>query len=257
MLKNLFDLTGKIAVVTGGSRGLGLGLAEALGEYGAEVVLISRKQADLEEAVAHLAEFNIRASAFAADLSTAEAASEVVARIVAAKGRIDILVNNAGTAWGGPAIDQTPEQWAKVIDLNQNAVFFMAQQVARQSMVPNGSGKILNIASVEGLMGHHPKMTSMIGYSTAKGAVIQMTRALAAEWGHHGINVNSLAPGYFLTKLTKGFLASFKQDVVDITPLERIGTVEDMKGPALLLCSDAGRHITGHTLVIDGGATII
>lgn len=257
MLKNLFDLTGKIAVVTGGSRGLGLALAEALGEYGAKPVLISRKAADLDEAVKHLAGLGIQASAIPADLSSAEAAVDVVSRIVAEHGRIDILVNNAGTAWGGPAEDQTPDQWAKVIDLNQNAVFFMAQQVAKQSMIPNKSGHILNIASVEGLVGHHSKMTSMIGYSTAKGAVIQMTRALAAEWGHYGININSLAPGYFLTKLTAGFLGAFEQDVLDVTPLGRIATVDDMKGSALLLCSDAGRHITGHTLVIDGGATII
>jgi NAD(P)-dependent dehydrogenase (short-subunit alcohol dehydrogenase family) len=257
MPKTLFDLSGKIAVVTGGSRGLGLGLAETLGEYGASVVLISRKEADLAEALAHLAAQGIQASAVPANLADPATVEQVVARIVAEQGRIDILVNNAGTAWGAPAEEQTPDQWAKVIDLNQNAVFFMAQQVAKQSMIPARSGRILNIASIEGLVGHHSRMTAMIGYSTAKGAVIQMTRALAAEWGRYGININALAPGYFLTKLTAGFLGAFEQDVLDATPLGRIGTVDDMKGAALLLCSDAGRHITGHTLVIDGGTTII
>ena len=257
MLKQLFDLSGKIALVTGGSRGLGLGIAEALGEYGATPVLMSRKAADLEEAVAHLAGLGITAHAVPANLAEPDAAADLVAGIIARHGTIDILVNNAGTAWGAPAEDQTRDQWDKVIELNMNAVFFMAQQVAKQAMIPARQGRILNIASVEGLLGHHAKMTSMVGYSTAKGAVIQMTRALAAEWGHYGIAVNSLAPGYFLTKLTGGFLAQFEQDVVDATPLGRIGTVEDMTGAALLLCSDAGRHITGHTLVIDGGATII
>lgn len=257
MLKSLFDLSGKVALVTGGSRGLGLGLAETLGEYGATPVLVSRKQIDLDAAVEHLSTRGVTAYAVAANLAEPAGIADLVSHVIARHGQIDILVNNAGTAWGAPAEEQTLDQWSKVIDLNMNAVFFMAQQVAKQAMIPARSGHILNIASIEGLLGHNAKMTSMVGYSTAKGGVIQMTRALAAEWGQHGINVNSLAPGYFLTKLTAGFLGAFEQDVLDATPLGRIGTVDDMKGAALLLCSPAGRHITGHTLVVDGGATII
>ena len=256
-LRDLFNLAGKIAVITGGSRGLGLQIAEALGEYGAEMVLLARKADELNSAVAHLSALSVTAHAIPADLSRTDQIPTLVASIMERHGRIDILVNNAGTSWGAPAEEQTPAQWAKVMDLNLNSVFFLTQEVAKQAMIPARHGRILNLASVEGLQGHHPSMLGMIGYSTAKGGVINMTRALAAEWAKYGMSVNALAPGYFPSKLTSATLERYEQHIVDNTPLGKLGGPEDLKGPAVLLCSAAGGHITGQTLVVDGGTTII
>jgi len=253
----LFDLSGKIAIITGGSRGLGLQIAEALGEYGAMTVLLARKQAELDDAVAHLAGLGVKAQGYRADLSKPETIAQVFRAIVEDYGRIDILVNNAGTSWGSPAEKQTPEQWAKVMDLNLTAVFFCSQEAMNLAMIPQNRGVILNMASVEGLLGHHPSQAGMIGYSTAKGGVINMTRALAAEWAKYGVRVNALAPGYFPSKLTNAVIEQYEQFFLNNTPLGKLGGPEDLKGPALLLCSDAGGHMTGQTLVIDGGTTII
>jgi gluconate 5-dehydrogenase len=253
----LFDLSGKIAIITGGSRGLGLQIAEVLGEYGATTLLLARNQAELDEAVAHLGALGVKAQGYPADLSKPQTIAQVFEEIVKSHGRIDILVNNAGTSWGSPAEAQTPEQWTKVMDLNLTAVFFCSKEAMNLAMIPQQSGIILNMASVEGLLGHHPTQAGMIGYSTAKGGVINMTRALAAEWAKYGVRVNALAPGYFPSKLTTKVIEQHEQFFLHNTPLGKLGGPEDLKGPALLLCSAAGGHITGQILVIDGGATII
>ena len=256
-LSRLFDLTGRVAIVTGGSRGLGLQIASALGEFGASVALVARKQAELDVAVEHLTGAGITAVGFAADLGAAEAATALTQRVLGHFGRIDILVNNAGTVWGAPAEDYPLEGWNKVIDLNVTGLFLLTQAVARDAFLKQGKGAVVNVASIEGLQGHHPDQLGTIAYNTAKGAVVNMTRALAAEWGPRNIRVNALAPGYFPSKMTMATVAAHGDEMLRQTPLGKLGGDTDLMGPAVLLASDAGGHITGQTLVIDGGATII
>ena len=256
-LHRLFDLSGRVALVTGGSRGLGLQIAEALGEFGAAVVLAARKQDELDAAVAHLAAQGIAASAIAADLRTQEAAQALTDAAMARHGRIDILVNNAGATWGAPAEDHTPAQWRRVMDVNVDGLFYLTQAVARASMLPRKSGRIVNIASIAGLKGHHHSGTPTIAYNASKGAVVMLTRALAAEWGRHGITVNAIAPGWFPSRMTRGTLAEHGEAFASRTPLLKLGGPDDLKGAALLFASDAGGHITGQVLAVDGGASVI
>jgi gluconate 5-dehydrogenase len=256
-LAPLFDLGGQVALVSGGSRGLGLQIAEALGEYGARIVLAARKRAELDAALAHLASLGIAAEAVACDLGTPEAADALVAQVVERHGRLDILVNNAGTSWGAPMEDYPLEGWNKVIDLNLTGVFLLTRAAGRRAFLPQGHGKVLNVASVAGLQGHHPRMIGTIAYNAAKGAVVNFTRALAAEWGPRNINVNAIAPGYFPSKLADAMIDRHGEFLRGHTPLGRLGGADDLKGAALLLASEAGRHITGQVLAIDGGATVI
>jgi len=255
-LKSLFDLTGKRALITGGSRGLGLQIAETLGEYGATIAISARKADELDEAVKHLAGMGIEAKAYVSDLGK-EGGPKALADAVLADGEIDVLVNNAGATWGAPAVDVTPEAWARVMNLNVNNLFFLTQEIARRSMIPRKAGKILNIASIAGLRGHHPTMTGTIPYNTSKGAVVNMTRALAAEWGPHNITVNALAPGFFPSKMTRGLLSQFESQVIAKTPMGKLGNNDDLKGPALLFCTAASGHVTGQILAVDGGSSVI
>jgi gluconate 5-dehydrogenase len=257
VLTSLFDLTGRVALVTGGSRGLGLQIASALGEFGASLALVARKRADLDAAVEHLNKAGRTAVGFDADLATAEAASSLTERVIERFGRIDILVNNAGATWGAPAEDYPLEGWNKVINLGVTGLFLLTQAVARSAFLKQGKGAVINVASVEGLQGHHPDRPGTIAYNTAKGAVVNMTRALAAEWGSRNIRVNALAPGYFPSKMTLATLEKHGEEILRQTPLGKLGGDTDLMGPALLLACDAGGHITGQTLVVDGGATII
>jgi NAD(P)-dependent dehydrogenase (short-subunit alcohol dehydrogenase family) len=257
-IQQLFDLTGKTALVTGGSRGLGLQIAHALGEQGAKIVLSSRKQGDLDEAVAHLKQHGIEASAIAADVSQELAIVPLVTEAIKRLGHIDILVNNAGATWGAPAEDHPVEAWDKVMNLNVRSIFMLSQAVAKQTMIPRKYGRIVNIASIAGLAGNGPNSMQTIAYNTSKGAVVNFTRTLAGEWGRYGITVNALAPGFFPSKMTKGVLAQFGQDnLAQRAPLQRIGDDEDLKGAALLFASDAGKHITGQILAVDGGVSAV
>lgn len=256
-LTSLFDLTGRVAIVTGGSRGLGFQIASALGEFGASLALVARKKADLDAAVEQLNAAGRTAVGFVADLGTPEAASDLTGRVIERFGRIDVLVNNAGTAWGAPAESYPLDGWNKVIDLNVTGLFLLTQAVARSAFLKQGKGAVINVASVEGFLGHHPDRLGTIAYNTAKGAVINLTRALAAEWGPRNIRVNALAPGYFPSRMTKVIIGQHGDEFLRQTPLGKLGGDTDLMGPALLLASDAGGHITGQTLVIDGGASII
>ena len=257
-IKTLFDLTGRTALVTGGSRGLGLQIAEALGEQGARLVLTSRKQSDLDEAVEHLKKMGIEASAIAADLSDESAAKSVVASALATLGHIDILINNAGATWGAAAEDHPIEAWDKVMNLNVRSIFMVSQAVGKLSMIPRRSGRIVNVASIAGLKGNSPGTMKTVAYNTSKGAVVNFTRVLAGEWGPYNITVNAVAPGFFPSKMTRGVLKEFGEEkLAQHAPLQRIGGSEDLKGAALLFASDAGRHITGQVLAVDGGVSVV
>jgi gluconate 5-dehydrogenase len=254
-VRDLFDLSGKVALVTGGSRGLGLQMAEALGDLGAKVAITARKQGELDEAAARLSKLRIEAATVASDLSKLEVIPKVVDEVLARFGAIDVLVNNAGTTWGAPAEEYPPEAWHKVINLNVHAMFFLTQDVGRRCMIPKRAGKIVNISSVAGLSGNPPAMTT-IAYNTSKAAALNFTRALAAEWGKYGINVNAICPGFFPSKMSQGLLGKIEQEVVARTPLRRLGGDEDLKGTIAFLASEASRHVTGHYIVVDGGASI-
>ena len=257
-IQQLFDLTGKTALVTGGSRGLGLQIAEALGEQGAKIVISSRKQSELDEAVAHLQSRGITASAIAADLSLDASVQPLVDEAMQRLGHIDILINNAGATWGAPAEDHPIEAWDKVMNLNIRSIFLLSQAVGKTCMIPRQYGRIVNVASIAGLFGNGPNSMQTIAYNTSKGAVVNFTRTLAGEWGRHGITVNALAPGFFPSKMTKGVLAKLgKEEIASHAPLQRLGDDEDLKGAALLFSSDAGKHITGQILAVDGGVSAV
>ncbi|MET0210202.1 MAG: SDR family oxidoreductase [Burkholderiaceae bacterium] len=256
-VQDLFDLGGQVALITGGSRGLGLQIAEALGEAGARIMLSSRKASDLEEAVAHLQARGIDARWIAADASDETQARGIVAQTMERLGQVDILVNNAGATWGAPAEDHPVEAWDKVMNLNIRSLFVMSQEAARQSMIARRHGRIINIASIAGLGGNSGVMKT-IAYNTSKGAAVNFTRALAGEWGEYGITVNAIAPGFFPSKMTKGLMATIGEEkLASHAPLRRIGDDDDLKGAALLFASRAGKHITGQVLAVDGGVSAV
>lgn len=255
-IQELLDLKGRTALVTGGSRGLGLQLAHALGEAGARIMLSSRKAEDLEEAAADLQAAGIDARWIAADCAREDDIRKLADQTLERMGEIDILVNNAGAAWGAPAEDHPVEAWDKVMNLNVRGYFLLSQQVAKRSMIPRKRGRIINIASIAGLGGNPPGMTTL-AYNTSKGAVITFTQALACEWGQYGITVNAICPGFFPSKMTKGTLERMGDSLAAHAPLRRLGDDEDLKGTALLFASDAGKHITGQWLAVDGGVSVV
>ena len=253
----LLSLEGQVALVTGGSRGLGLQIAEALGEAGARIVLTSRKAEDLEVATGDLQARGIDARWIAADASDPAAIARVVSEARERVGDIDVLVNNAGATWGAPAEDHPLEAWDKVMNLNIRSVFLMSQAVGRASMIPRRRGRIINVASIAGLAGNAELMQTL-AYNTSKGAVVNFTRTLAGEWGRYGITVNALAPGMFPSRMTRGTLERVGTErIASGAPLRRIGDDDDLKGAALLFASAAGKHITGQILAVDGGVSAI
>ena len=255
-VSKLFDLTGKTALVTGGSRGLGLQIAEALGEAGAKILLTSRKAADLEEAAGDLQAKGIDTRWVAADASDPAQVQKVVDEAMQRLGRIDILVNNAGATWGAPAEDYPLEAWDKVMNLNIRSMFLFSKAVAKASMIPHKNGRIINVASIAGLGGSLEM--KFIAYGTSKGAAVNFARTLAGEGGPLGITVNALAPGFFPSKMTKGVLQAYGADnLAAKAPLRRLGDDDDLKGAALLFASDAGKHITGQILAVDGGVSAV
>ena len=254
-VKQLFDLTGKTALITGGSRGLGLQMAEALGEMGARVAITARKADELKAAETHLKAKGIEAMTVTNDLSKFDQIPGMVDAVLAKYGTIDILVNNAGATWGAPAEDYPDEAWNKVMNLNINAMFFLSREVGKRCFIPQKSGKIINIASVAGLSGS-PQGMYTIAYNTSKGAAVNFTRSLASEWGRYNINVNAICPGFFRSKMSQGLLDQIGDRIVAVTPLARLGGEEDLMGTVVFLAADASRHITGQTIAVDGGACI-
>ncbi|HEY1998328.1 SDR family oxidoreductase [Paraburkholderia sp.] len=254
-VKDLFQLEGKVALITGASRGLGLQMAEALGEMGCRVVITARKADELAEASAHLQARGIEVQTIVNDLTQFDRIPELVGNVLDIHGHIDILVNNAGATWGAPAEDYPDDAWHKVMNLNVNAPFFLAREIGKRSMIPRRSGKIINIASIAGLKGM-PQGMNTIAYNTSKAASINFTRSLASEWGRHNINVNAICPGFFPSKMSAGLLARMEDAIVAQAPLHRLGGEEDLKGVVVFLASEASRHITGQYLAVDGGASI-
>ncbi len=254
--QQLFDLSGRRALVTGGSRGLGLQMAHALGEAGAEVVVSARKQHELDAAVAELSAAGIRANAIAADCGTTEGAQGLAAHVLAA-GPVDILVNNAGASWGAPFEEHPIEAYDKVMNLNVRGIFVLTQAIGKASMLPRGRGSIINVASIAGLAANPPFMKTA-AYNTSKAAVINLTRAIASEWGPRGIRANAICPGFFPSKMTHGLLSAVgEENIAKTAPLMRLGDDEDLKGITVFFASDASKHVTGQWLAVDGGVSAI
>ena len=256
-VKKLLDLGGRTALVTGGSRGLGLQLAEALGEMGARVAITARKKDELDQAVASLKDKHVDATAFVCDIGKREAIPGLVDAVLGKFGKLDILVNNAGATWGAPAEDHPLEAWDKLVNVNMTGAFLLSQAIAKKSMIPARWGRIINVASVAGLMGQDPRFAPTAAYTATKHGVIGLTRQLAVEWGVHGITVNAICPGFFPSKMTRHTLATVGEKVRELTPTRRLGNDEDLKGLAVLLASEASRHITGQAIAVDGGAVVV
>ena len=256
-VKKLLDLSGKVAVVTGGSRGLGLQIAEALGEMGARLAITARKKDELDQAASHLKKLRCDATSSVCDIGKREAIAPVAEAMLTKFGRIDILVNNAGATWGARAEEHPLEAWDKLVNVNLSGLFALTQIVAKKSMIPARWGRILNVASVAGLLGQDPRFAPTAAYTATKHGVVGLTRQLAAEWGVHGITVNAICPGFFPSKMTRATLETTGKLIQEWTPTRRLGNEEDLKGLAVLLASEAGRHITGQAIAVDGGATIV
>ena len=256
-VQQLFDLSGKTALITGGSRGLGLQMAHALGEAGARIMLSSRKAEDLEQATAELQSAGIDARWIAADCSKEEDTRRLADETLERMGAVDILVNNAGASWGAPAEDHPVSAWDKVMNLNVRGYFILSQHIAKSYMIPKKAGRIINIASIAGLNGNGPEMQTL-AYNTSKTAVIGFTKTLAAEWGKYQINVNAICPGFFMTKMAATLIQTIGEDNMTArAPLGRLGDEEDLKGITLLYASDAGKHITGQWMAVDGGVSVV
>ena len=251
-VKQLLDLKGKTALVTGGSRGLGLQIAEALGEMGARLAITARKRDEVEQAAKQL-----NALGVVSDIGKRELIEPLAEKVLKEFGKVDILVNNAGATWGAPAEEHPVEAWDKLVNVNLTGAFLLSQAIGKRSMIPQKWGRIVNVASIAGLMGQDPRIVRTIAYNATKGGLVNFTRALAAEWGQHGITVNAICPGFFPSKMTRATLDTTGELVRDWTPTKRLGNDEDLKGLAVLLASEASRHITGQAIAVDGGASVI
>jgi NAD(P)-dependent dehydrogenase (short-subunit alcohol dehydrogenase family) len=249
--RQLFDLAGRVALVTGGSVGLGRQMAEGLAEMGAHLVLCARKQERCQKTAEELKQLGVQVLALACDVKDPASITEVVNATMEHFGRIDILINNAGTSWGAPTEEMTLAQWNKVIETNLTGTFLFSQ-AAGKVMITQQRGKIINIASIAGMRGTPPEL-SAIGYTSSKGGVIAFTRDLAWKWGIHGVRVNAIAPGWFPSDMSQKVIEQNQEKFLASIPLGRFGNSQDLKGAAIFLASDASDFVTGHTLVVDGG----
>jgi len=251
--RDLFDLSGRVAIVTGGSIGLGRQMAQGLAEMGANVVLCARKKERCEAAAEELRTLGVKTMALGCDVKDPASVNDVVDATVAEFGRIDILINNAGTSWGAPVEEMRLEHWNKVIETNLTGTFLFSQ-AAGKVMIGQRKGKIINIASVAGIHGAPPEFQA-IGYHASKGGVIAFTKDLACKWGVHNIQVNAIAPGWFPTNMSKVVIERNKDYFLKRIPLHRFGGDDDLKGAAVYLASSASDYVTGNVLVVDGGQT--
>ncbi len=255
-MKNYFDLKGQVAIVTGCSTGLGVQMAKALANQGANIVVVARRQQLIEEVASELEkEFGVEALPIRCDITDTESVNAMVDKTMERFGRIDILINNAGTGAVAPAEDITDEQFNNEINIDLFGSFRVARAVAKKAMIPAKYGRIINIASMYGLVGN--KVAPASPYHAAKGGVVNLTRGLAAEWGKYNITVNSICPGYFYSPLTKETLDSdfFQQNAQTMIPLSRYGNEGELDTAALFLASPASTYVTGIALPVDGGYT--
>jgi NAD(P)-dependent dehydrogenase (short-subunit alcohol dehydrogenase family) len=250
-VKDLFNLSGRVAIVTGGSIGLGRQIAEGLAEMGANLVLCARKQERCQQAAEEFQQLGVRTLALGCDVKNPADIQAVVDAAFSQFGRVDVLVNNAGISWGAPVEEMRLEDWNKVIETNLTGTFLCAQAVGK-IMIRQGRGKIINVASVAGL-GGAPPMLPAIGYHASKGGVITFTKDLACKWAIHNIQVNAIAPGWFPTHMSNWILEHNRDFFLSQIPLRRFGNEHDLKGAAVFLASDASDYVTGHVLVVDGG----
>jgi gluconate 5-dehydrogenase len=253
-IKELFDLTGKTAVVTGGSRGIGKEMAEGLAEAGANLMLCARRIEWLDEAVEEFRGKNFHVHGKICDVTKAQDVQAVVDETIEKFGKIDILINNAGISWGAMPEEMPLEKWQKVIDVNLTGCFIFAQAVGREMLKVN-SGSIINIASISGLTSS-ANGPFYAGYVASKAGLIGLTRELAASWGRRGIRVNAIAPGFFHSRLTDAVIDIYERSIQENNAIPRIGAKGELKGAAVFLASDASSYITGQTIAVDGGMTI-
>lgn len=252
-VRQLFDLTGRVAIITGGSIGLGRQMAEGLAEMGATLVLCARKKERCEQAAEELQRLGVKTLALACDVKNPASIQEMVDATLAHFGQIDILINNAGTSWGAPVEEMRLQDWNKVIETNLTGTFLCSQAVGKV-MIRQSHGKIINVASVAGLVGSPPDFQA-IGYQASKGGVIIFTKDLACKWAMHNIQVNAIAPGWFPTAMSGVVIERNRDTLLKSIPLGRFGNEHDLKGAAVFLASDASNYVTGHVLVVDGGQT--
>ena len=255
-IDDLFRLDGNVALVTGGGRGIGKTIAEAYLESGARVVITGRRVEYLDATVSEFQERGFDCTAIVADVSTLEGVEESVARALQRHGAIDILVNNAGQTWGQATVEMPLARWQQVIDVNLTGLFLMSQRVGRHMIERGQGGRIINISSVAGLSAGDPEATKTIAYNASKAGVIGFTRTLALEWGRQGILVNSIAPGWFPTRMARATIETNRERFEAGAALGRLGALDDLKGVAIFLAAPASSYITGQTVVVDGGSTL-
>ncbi len=253
-IKELFDLSGKTAIVTGGSRGIGKEMAEGLAEVGASLMLCARREEWLNETLEEFRGKGFRVEGKVADVSKTEDVQAVVDETIKIFGKIDVLVNNAGISWGAMPEEMPLAQWQKVLDVNLTGCFLFAQIVGRE-MLKNNSGSIINIASIAGLSSS-ANGPFYAGYAASKAGLIGLTRELAASWGRKGIRVNAIAPGFFHSRLADKVIDIYERSIQENNIIPRIGEEGELKGAAVFLASDASSYITGQTIVVDGGMTV-
>ena len=254
-IRQLFDLSGKAAIVTGGSRGLGLEIAQGLGEAGAAVMISARRAQWLEPAREELRSAGIRCEAELADVANPEDAERLVARTLEAFGQVDVLVNNAGVSWSAAPLDMPLDKWRLVLETNVTGAFLMCRAAGRRMIERGQGGRVINVSSVTGLVGTNPAVMDAIGYSASKASLIGLTRDLAVKWAGHDILVNAIAPSFFPTRMSRAWLDQHEQTVVRQTPLGRLGRPGEIKGAAVFLAAEASSYITGQVIAIDGGTT--
>ena len=252
---DLFRLEGKVAIVTGSSRGLGFWMAEALAEAGADVVLCARRLEPCEEAARGVAQIGVRTLAIQCDVTDPDSVGNLVEETMAEFGKIDILINNAGFIWEEPPEKVSLETWNKTLAINATGTFLCSQEAGKQ-MIKQGHGKIINIASISGLRSVDPELSDTVPYSAAKGAVVAFTRDLARKWCKYNITVNAIAPGYFSTKMSKYLVEHRQPQLMNAIHMKRLGAKQEIQGVAVFLASSASNYVTGQTLAVDGGVVI-